>query len=77
MGRINIEVIQASYRLLDLDIHAMIRGRCDSFVLKTDAHFPTDINFCMTPYDAPLCICVLNGMRSMLCQADGIMVFGR
>ena len=44
MGRINIEVIQAGYRLLDLDIDAMIRGRCDSFVLKTDVHFPTDIN---------------------------------
>jgi len=44
MGRINIEVIQAGYRLLDVDIHAMIRGRCDSFVLKTDVHFPTDIN---------------------------------
>jgi IS5 family transposase len=44
MGRINVEVIQAGYRLLDLDVHAMIRGRCDSFVLKTDVHFPTDIN---------------------------------
>ena len=27
----------------------MIRGRCDSFVLKTDVHFPTDINLL---YDA-------------------------
>ena len=49
MARINVEVIQAGYRLLDLDIHAMIRGRCDSFVLKTDVHFPTDINLL---YDA-------------------------
>ena len=44
MDRINTEVINAGYRLLDLDIHALIRGRCDSFVLKTDVHFPTDIN---------------------------------
>ena len=49
MGRINVEVIQAGYRLLDLDVHALIRGRCDSFVLKTDVHFPTDINLL---YDA-------------------------
>ena len=49
MARINVEVIQAGYGLLDLDIHAMIRGRCDSFVLKTDVHFPTDINLL---YDA-------------------------
>jgi hypothetical protein len=49
MARINVEVIQAGYRLLDLDVHAMIRCRCDSFVLKTDVHFPTDINLL---YDA-------------------------
>ncbi|UOA09008.1 hypothetical protein [Methylobacter sp. S3L5C] len=44
MARISTEVIQAGYQLLDLDIHALIRGRCDSFVLKTNVHFPTDIN---------------------------------
>lgn len=49
MGRITQEVIQAGYQLLDLDMDAMIRGRCDSFVLKTDVHFPTDINLL---YDA-------------------------
>jgi hypothetical protein len=49
MERINTEVIGAGYQLLDLDIHALIRGRCDSFVLKTDVHFPTDINLL---YDA-------------------------
>lgn len=49
MECINKEVIRAGYELLDLDIDAMIRGRCDSFVLKTDVHFPTDINLL---YDA-------------------------
>lgn len=49
MERINTEVVQAGYELLDLDIHSLIRGRCDSFVLKTDVHFPTDINLL---YDA-------------------------
>ena len=49
MGRINTEVIRAGYQLLDVDVHTLIRGRCDSFVLKTDVHFPTDINLL---YDA-------------------------
>jgi len=49
MERINREVIRAGYQLLEVDIHEMIRGRCDSFVLKTDVHFPTDINLL---YDA-------------------------
>ena len=49
MVRINTEIIRAGYQLLDLDVDAMIRGRCDSFVLKTDVHFPTDINLL---YDA-------------------------
>ena len=49
MARINVEVIRAGYQLLDIDIHEMIRGRCDSFVLKTNVHFPTDINLL---YDA-------------------------
>ncbi len=49
MTRINVEVIRAGYQLLDIDIHTLIRGRCDSFVLKTDVHFPTDINLL---YDA-------------------------
>ena len=49
MARINVEVIRAGYQLLDLDIHSLIRGRCDSFVLKTDVHFPTDITLL---YDA-------------------------
>lgn len=49
MERINVEVIRAGYQLLDVDIHSLIQGRCDSFVLKTDVHFPTDINLL---YDA-------------------------
>ncbi len=49
MARINVEVIRAGYQLLDIDIHQMIKGRCDSFVLKTNVHFPTDINLL---YDA-------------------------
>jgi hypothetical protein len=49
LDRINTEVIKAGYQLLDLEMHELIRGRCDSSVLKTDVHFPTDINLL---YDA-------------------------
>ncbi len=42
MARIDVEVIRAGYDLLDLDIHGLIKARCDSFVLKTNVHFPTD-----------------------------------
>lgn len=43
LDRINQEVVRAGHILLkkkDLDLS----GRCDSFVVKTDVHFPTDIN---------------------------------
>jgi len=43
LDRINQEVVKAGHRLLkknDVDLH----GRCDSFVVKTNVHFPTDIN---------------------------------
>jgi len=49
MDRINTEVIRSGYQLLNLEATASIQGRCDSFVLKTDVHFPTDINLL---YDA-------------------------
>ena len=49
MERINTEVIRSGYQLLNLMTTASIQGRCDSFVLKTDVHFPTDINLL---YDA-------------------------
>ncbi len=49
MERINTEVIRSGYQLLNLEMTGKIQGRCDSFVLKTDVHFPTDINLL---YDA-------------------------
>jgi hypothetical protein len=34
MARINVEVIHAGYQLLDLDIHAQIRGALHGFLIK-------------------------------------------
>lgn len=43
LDRINQEVIRAGHRLLKKNT-VDLSGRCDSFVVKTDVHFPTDIS---------------------------------
>ena len=43
LDRINQEVVHAGHRLLKKN-SVELDGRCDSFVVKTDVHFPTDIN---------------------------------
>ncbi|MEN8261308.1 MAG: ISNCY family transposase, partial [Pseudomonadota bacterium] len=49
LDRINKEVVRAGHSLVDQSPHEGISGRCDSFVVETDVHFPTDINLL---YDA-------------------------
>jgi hypothetical protein len=43
LDRINQEVVRAGHLLLKKKAQDL-SGRCDSFVVKTDVHFPTDIN---------------------------------
>lgn len=43
LDRINQEVVRAGHRLLNKNA-VDLSGRCDSFVVKTDVHFPTDIS---------------------------------
>jgi transposase, IS5 family len=43
LDRINQEVVKAGHVLLKKK-DANLSGRCDSFVVETDVHFPTDIN---------------------------------
>jgi transposase, IS5 family len=43
LDRINKEVVRAGHRLLKKN-SVDLSGRCDSFVVKTDVHFPTDIS---------------------------------
>jgi hypothetical protein len=50
LARINQAVVEAGYTLLGKkNTLAPAVGRCDSFVVETDVHFPTDINLL---YDA-------------------------
>ena len=43
-----------------------LRGRCDSFVLETHVHFPTDLNLLMDPMRKTVTLTV------RLCQGHGV-----
>lgn len=44
LERINLEVIQAGHALVKKSPEEGLNARCDSFVVETDVHFPTDTN---------------------------------
>ena len=44
LDRINKLVVESGHKLLVNKKDDNIRGRCDSFVVETDVHYPTDIN---------------------------------
>jgi transposase, IS5 family len=44
LDAINQVVVKAGHVLLKKKENDLLRGRCDSFVVETDVHFPTDIN---------------------------------
>lgn len=44
LDRINQEVVSAGHQTLKKNSEESLRARCDSFVVETDVHFPTDIN---------------------------------
>jgi IS5 family transposase len=49
LDRINAVVVRAGHALVKKSPEEALRGRCDSFVVETDVHFPTDSNLL---YDA-------------------------
>jgi hypothetical protein len=49
LDRINAVVVRAGHSLVKKSPEESLRGRCDSFVVETDVHFPTDSNLL---YDA-------------------------
>jgi len=44
LDRLNRVIVQAGHQALKKNPEDGVVGRCDSFVVKTDVHFPTDIN---------------------------------
>ena len=49
LDRINQVIVNAGHGLVKKKEDEALRGRCDSFVVETDVHYPTDINLL---YDA-------------------------
>jgi IS5 family transposase len=68
LSRINHVVVKAGHRLTyqKKNENIGIKGKCDSFVLKTDSHYPTDINLLL---DA---IRIVISSISRLCSKVGI-----
>jgi hypothetical protein len=44
LDRINRIVVNSGHKRLGISPDEALHGRCDSFVVETDVHFPTDIN---------------------------------
>jgi IS5 family transposase len=44
LDQINQLIVQAGHVLVKKKAGEALRGRCDSFVVETDVHYPTDIN---------------------------------
>ena len=58
LDRINQEVVRAGHKALKKKPDDVIEGRCDSFVVETDIHFPTDINLLLDAIRKTIEICV-------------------
>ena len=66
LDRINQEVVRAGHRVLKKSRDEGLRGRCDSFVVETDVHFPTDINLLWDAIRKTVQTC------AGLCEAHGL-----
>ena len=66
LDRINQEVVNAGHQLLKKNAEEPLKARADSFVVKTDVHFPTDINLLWDAIRKTLHTC------AALCDAQGL-----
>ena len=65
LDKINVIVVNAGHVLVKKKDGEALRGRCDSFVVETDVHYPTDINLL---YDAMRKVVTLT---AQLCESTG------
>jgi len=54
LDEINQIVITSGHAVLKKKENEVLRGRCDSFVVKTNVHYPTDINILFDAHSARL-----------------------
>jgi hypothetical protein len=66
LDRINQEVVHAGHQALKKNAEETLKARADSFVVKTDVHFPTDINLLWDAIRKTLHIC------AGLCATQGL-----
>ena len=66
LSEINKVVVDAAHELVKKKDSNKLKGRCDSFVVETNVHFPTDINLL---FDATRKVIQLT---ARLCKASGI-----
>lgn len=65
VDEINVEIVRATHKQLDHNDDDSLEGKCDSVVMETDVHFPTDSNLL---YDA---MRVIIRLTKALCAAHG------
>ncbi len=56
LDKMNELVVQAGHQFIGHTIEEALRGRCDSFVVETDVHFPTDINLLLDAVRKVVCL---------------------
>ncbi len=57
LDRLNREIVRAGHQALKKKSEESLVGRCDSFVVETDVHFPTDINLLLDAIRKVIEIC--------------------
>ena len=66
--KINQVVIEAGHTLVKKKEDEKLNGRCDSFVVETDVHYPTDINLL---FDAMRKVISLTATLCTICELTG------
>lgn len=66
LDRINQEVVKAGHQLVKKSPEEGLNARCDSFVVETHVHYPTDINLLWDATRKTIEIC------SSLCESHGM-----
>ena len=57
LDEINQVVVKAGHKLFLEDGDVQLKGRCDSFVVETDVHYPTDINLLLDAIGKVVLLC--------------------
>ncbi len=68
LAEVNQVVVEAGHELLKKKPGEVLRGRCDSFVVETDVHYPTDTNLL---WDAMRKLVTLTGRACEECHIPG------